>query len=84
MIVDDVRQSTEYLACFVETRSEIVVPIREEDRIVGEIDIDGVEVGAYDGSDRDFLERVAAKLTRPITEIVASSPAGGEPTARSS
>jgi L-methionine (R)-S-oxide reductase len=60
VIVDDVRAAPEYLACFLETRAEIVVPIRVHGAVVGEIDIDGNEVGAFDGSDQLFLERVAA------------------------
>ncbi len=63
VIVDDVRASPEYLACFLETRAEIVVPIFGPGAVVGEIDIDGNEVGAYDGSDQAFLERVASKLS---------------------
>ena len=66
VIVDDVRSDPEYLACFLETRSEIVVPIRRDGRVVGEIDIDGTTVGAYDASDRQFLETVAAKLSDAV------------------
>ncbi|MGD0717983.1 MAG: GAF domain-containing protein [Thermoplasmata archaeon] len=62
VIVADVRQAPEYLSCFLETRSEIVVPIRDGKVVVGEIDIDGTEVGAYDESDGRFLEAVAPKL----------------------
>jgi len=63
VVVDDVRAVPEYLACFRETRSEIVVPIHEGPSVLGEIDIDGNEVGAFDGSDQAFLERVAEKLS---------------------
>jgi L-methionine (R)-S-oxide reductase len=63
VIVDDVRAAPEYLACFLETRAEIVVPIRAGSVVVGEIDIDGNEVGAFDGSDQLFLERVAATIS---------------------
>ena len=62
VIVDDVRADPNYLACFLETRAEIVVPIRHEGRVVGEIDIDGNAVRAFDASDRRFLEAVAARL----------------------
>jgi L-methionine (R)-S-oxide reductase len=62
VVVADVRSDPSYLACFLETRSEIVVPIREGGTVVGEIDIDGNEVGAFDASDRTFLERIADKL----------------------
>jgi L-methionine (R)-S-oxide reductase len=74
VVVDDVRSAPEYLACFVETRSEIVVPIREGDRAVGEIDIDGERVGAYDASDRAFLERVAPKLSGAVRRAAAEPP----------
>jgi GAF domain-containing protein len=43
VIVDDVRSAPDYLACFLETRAEIVVPIRDGSTVVGEIDIDGNE-----------------------------------------
>jgi GAF domain-containing protein len=75
VMVDDVRTAPEYLSCFLETRSEIVVPIRSPSGILGEIDIDGTEVGAYDESDRRFLEQVAEKLIGPLTLVAASSPA---------
>ena len=70
VIVDDVRAAPEYLACFLETRAEIVVPIHAGGRVVGEIDIDGNEIRAYDASDRSFLESVAAKLG-PVVERAA-------------
>jgi L-methionine (R)-S-oxide reductase len=40
VIVDDVSPAPRYLACSLETRSEIVVPIQLNGKIVGEIDID--------------------------------------------
>ena len=58
-IVDDVNADGRYLACFVSTRSEIVVPIAFEGRVVGEIDIDSDVPAAFGPDDRAFLERVA-------------------------
>jgi len=66
VIVDDVRSSPEYLACFLSTRSEIVVPIRDRGAVVGEIDIDGDRLAAFDASDRAFLEEVATRLSRSV------------------
>jgi len=63
-IVADVSQDPRYLACFPDTRSEIVVPIFHEGRVVGEIDIDGNRIGAFGPDDQRFLERVAARLAR--------------------
>ena len=74
VIVDDVRAAPDYLACFLETRAEIVVPIHESGRVVGEIDIDGNEVKAYDASDRSFLESVAAKLGGAVGAAAGEPP----------
>jgi L-methionine (R)-S-oxide reductase len=62
-IVDDVHADERYLACFVSTRSEIVVPIAYEGRVVGEIDIDSDVPAAFGPEDREFLERVALLLS---------------------
>jgi L-methionine (R)-S-oxide reductase len=58
-VVDDVSADERYLACFPSTRSEIVVPIVYEGRVVGEIDIDSDRPAAFGLDDRAFLERVA-------------------------
>jgi len=61
-IVDDVNADPRYLACFPSTRSEIVVPIALDGRVVGEIDIDSDRPAAFGDDDREFLERVAALI----------------------
>lgn len=61
-IVPDVSRDKRYLACFPSTRSEIVVPIIESDRVLGEIDIDSDRLDAFSTEDKDFLEKVAARL----------------------
>ena len=58
-VVDDVNADPRYLACFPSTRSEIVVPISYEGRVVGEIDIDSDRPAAFTEDDRVFLEHVA-------------------------
>lgn len=62
IIVPDVSQDPRYLACSLETRSEIVVPIRQGGRIVGEIDIDSDDLAAFGEEDRRLLEAVAERL----------------------
>lgn len=61
-VIADVRQVANYLACSVETRSEIVVLIRRTGQVIGQIDADGHEVGAFDTSDEALLTEVAARL----------------------
>jgi L-methionine (R)-S-oxide reductase len=62
LIVDDVNADPRYLACSLETKSEIVVPIRREGKILGEIDIDSDAPGAFTEQDRRLLEAVAEIL----------------------
>ena len=63
-IVDDVNADPRYLACFPSTRSEIVVPIAHEGRVVGEIDIDSDRPAAFGEDDRASLERIALRIAR--------------------
>jgi L-methionine (R)-S-oxide reductase len=62
-VVDDVKADERYLACFPSTRSEIVVPIVYEGRVVGEIDIDSDEPAVFGEADRAYLERVAVLIS---------------------
>jgi L-methionine (R)-S-oxide reductase len=62
IIVDDVHADPRYLACSIETRSEIVVPIMDGDRVLGELDIDSDQPAAFGQSDQTLLEAVAAAL----------------------
>jgi len=67
-VVDDVDADSRYLACFASTRSEIVVPIAHQGRVVGEIDIDSDRPAAFGDDDRAFLERVASLISRHAAE----------------
>jgi L-methionine (R)-S-oxide reductase len=59
VVVDDVNADSRYLSCSIETKSEIVVPIRVGGEIVGEIDIDSHTPAAFGLEDRAFVERCA-------------------------
>ena len=64
--VDDVASDPEYLACNLETRSEIVVPILQGTQVMGEIDIDSDVPAAFTDEDSRFLEEVAAMAARRL------------------
>ncbi len=66
IIVDDVRADPRYLACSLETRSEIVVPILLRSQVLGEIDIDSDQPAAFTSHDRNLLQAVAALLAEQI------------------
>ena len=74
VVVDDVSSSPEYLACFLSTRSEIVVPILQDGHPVGEIDIDSDRLAAFDASDRRLLEEVAARLPSAVSAAAGAPP----------
>jgi len=60
VVVDDVKSDPRYLACSVETQSEIVVPIFVNGTVVGELDIDSHFPSAFASDDRELVERCAA------------------------
>jgi len=68
IIVDDVNSDPRYLACSIETRSEIVVPIMLGGEVLGEIDIDSDHLAAFNNDDRVLLEAVAAQLAPRMNE----------------
>ena len=66
IIVDDVNSDSRYLACSIETKSEIVVPIMDGERVLGEIDIDSDQPAAFGAEDRALLEETARALARRL------------------
>jgi len=60
IVVDDVNADSRYLACSLETKSEIVVPVFVQGKVVGELDIDSHIPAAFAGEDRKLVEHCAA------------------------
>ena len=73
IIVDDVNDDSRYLACSLETRSEIVVPIMHEGQVLGEIDIDSHHLAAFGDADRELLEGLASQLAVRLAARAAES-----------
>src|SRR5829696_5038316 len=71
-IVEDVREVENYLACSIHTRSELVVLIREEGKIVGEFDIDSDTVGAFTKEDDALLGEMGALISGRVASLAAS------------
>ena len=72
VVVDDVTKDTRYLACSLETKSEIVVPIFVRGEVAGELDIDSHFPAAFGSESRDLIEYcaqlVGTRLERePVT-----------------
>jgi GAF domain-containing protein len=64
VVVNDVNADPRYLACSLETKSEIVVPIWKGGKIVGEIDIDSDKLAAFDRKDQELLEKISVELSK--------------------
>lgn len=62
LIVADVSADERYLACSLETRSEIVIPILDDGAVLGEIDIDSDLPDAFNEHDQALLERAASLI----------------------
>lgn len=64
IVVDDVNSDSRYLACALETKSEIVVPVFVHGKVAGELDIDSHFLAAFGPDDRKLCEHAAALLGR--------------------
>ena len=71
VIVDDVSKDPRYLACSLETKSEIVVPVFVKGQVVGELDIDSHFHAAFRDEDRELVEYCAALVGKRIEESQA-------------
>ena len=62
VVVPDVEQFAGHIACSSLSRSEIVVPLRKDDEVVGVLDIDSEQLNMFDEIDQKWLEIIANEL----------------------
>ena len=62
-MVDDVSEQDNYIACSIDVKSEIVVPLFVEGKNMGQIDIDSNTARAFDDKDEAFLVEVNRLVT---------------------
>ncbi len=62
VIVPDVELFPGHIACSSASRSEIVVPILQEDEVVAVLDIDSRVLNTFDEVDRLYLEKLAGMI----------------------
>ena len=60
IVLDDVGKDPRYLACSLETKSEIVVPVFVHGKIAGELDIDSHFPAAFAAEDKTLVQHCAA------------------------
>src|SRR5271165_1489754 len=68
LVVDDVNADPRYLACSLETKSEIVAPVFVRGEAVGELDIDSHAPGAFTDADRKLVEHCAALVGKLLAK----------------
>jgi len=60
VVVADVHAFPGHIACDSGSRSEIVVPMVKDGRLIGVLDVDSYAYGNFDKSDKNHLERIIA------------------------
>ncbi len=68
VVVDDVSKDPRYLACSLETKSEIVVPVFVRGKVAGELDIDSHFPAAFTSGDRELVEYCARLVGKRLEQ----------------
>ncbi len=68
-VVQDVRAESNYLACSLETRAEIVLPVFADGAFIGELDIDSHVHSPFAEQDERLLQAVVS-LTAPLVKSI--------------
>ena len=66
VVVDDVSKDPRYLACSLETKSEIVVPIFVNGQVAGELDIDSHFPAAFGIEDQNLVQYCAELVGKKL------------------
>lgn len=69
IVVPDVEKFPGHIACSAASRSEIVVPIWHNNKIIAVLDIDSREIGTFDEVDKEYLEKMASLIIGPQKDI---------------
>ena len=62
IVVPDVEEFPGHIACSSESRSEIVVPVWRDDKVMAVLDIDSEKFGTFDETDKVWLEKIVSLL----------------------
>ncbi len=62
ILVDDVNKFPGHIACDSDSKSEIVVPLIKDNRILGVLDVDSDRKSAFDEIDKKYLEELINKI----------------------
>ncbi len=65
-LVEDVHSQDNYIACSIDVKSEIVVPMFKNGKLIGQIDIDSNTIAAFTNEDESFLKEVCALCSQTL------------------
>ena len=65
-LVPDVTAQDNYIACSIDVKSEIVVPLFVNGKNIGQIDIDSHTANAFSTEDQDFLEWINRQVAKML------------------
>ena len=63
IVVPDVEHFPGHIACSSASRSEIVVPVFQNNEVIAVFDIDSAELKTFDETDAEYLERMVTLLS---------------------
>ena len=78
LVVEDVEKFPGHIACSSLSRSEIVVPVWHDGKVVAVLDIDSAELATFDETDKMWLERIVECFDAKTREIVVRRVTLGE------
>lgn len=66
IIVDDVNKFPGHIVCDADSKSEIVVPLKNEKQIFGVLDLDSYHYSAFNNIDKENLEKLCNIIVKKI------------------
>lgn len=66
IIVENVNEFDGHIACDINSKSEIVIPIKKNDIVYGVLDLDSYNLAAFNEIDKKYLEKLCELLIQKI------------------
>lgn len=60
LLVPDVDKFPGHIACSALSKSEIVIPLRSSEDVIGVLDVDSDQLNSFDEIDAEYLEKICA------------------------
>ena len=71
IVVPDVEAFPGHIACSSASKSEIVVPVKKDGKVIAVLDIDSEKLNTFDDIDREYLEQIVRLLSLQNLDCVS-------------